>query len=249
MHTIIENWQYNVLGIYNYQVHGAFSNYFDFLIENHNIIEGDVCEAGVYRGSSLLATGLLLKQLNSPKLVWGFDTFSGFPTYHPLDDLSQFDTLHSQNRITDDHYRKVKLNQEYRALALQNVTVANISTSGNFEDTSLDLLKRKIEYLELDNIRLIVGKFEDTMQDDQYPKFCAAMVDCDLYTSYQESLPFIWDRLAHGGYIHLDEYYSLKFPGARIATDEFFSFKKDKPQQHRLVKGEFERWFVRKIFE
>jgi hypothetical protein len=44
----------------------------------------------------------------------------------------------------------------------------------------------------------------------------------------------------------LDEYYSLKFPGARIATNEFFQDKQHKPQKHAHIHGEFERWFLKK---
>jgi len=66
--------------------------------------------------------------------------------------------------------------------------------------------------------------------------------------SYKVTLPFVWPRLAVGGYIWLDEYYSLKFPGARIATDEFFREKADKPRRHQREPGDFERWYVEKIF-
>jgi len=77
----------------------------------------------------------------------------------------------------------------------------------------------------------------------------AALLDSDLYLSYKTVLPFIWDRLVTAGYMFLDEYYSLKFPGARIATDEFFTDKKDKPRKHRVDAGDFERWHVRKYYE
>ena len=80
-------------------------------------------------------------------------------------------------------------------------------------------------------------------------KFMAALLDCDLYVSYRVALPFAWKRLTIGGYIYLDEYYSLKFPGGRIATDEFFATKMDKPHKHKDEPGDFERWYVRKIHE
>ena len=46
--------------------------------------------------------------------------------------------------------------------------------------------------------------------------------------------------------IYLDEYYSLKFAGARIATNEFFNDKNEKPIMHKKVKGDFERWSITK---
>jgi hypothetical protein len=96
----------------------------------------------------------------------------------------------------------------------------------------------------------VKGLFDETMRGEgaEGPVFMAAMIDCDLYLSYQTALPFAWERLVRGGYLSLDEYYSLKFPGGRIAADEFFEAKADKPQKHRLRPGEFERWYVRKIF-
>jgi hypothetical protein len=80
-------------------------------------------------------------------------------------------------------------------------------------------------------------------------RLMAALIDCDLYMSYREALPFIWKRLAIGGYVFLDEYYSLKFPGGRIATDEFFERRRDKPQRHKVEPGDFERWYVRRLFD
>ena len=44
--------------------------------------------------------------------------------------------------------------------------------------------------------------------------------------------------------IYLDEYYSLKFPGARIATDEFLNGKSAQLNMAHQTKGEFERWHV-----
>ena len=75
-------------------------------------------------------------------------------------------------------------------------------------------------------------------------KFMAVLMDCDLYEGHQLALPFTWDRMPIGGYIFLDEYYSLKFPGARISTNEFFSDKLDKPEMYARKPMDFERWFV-----
>ena len=71
-----------------------------------------------------------------------------------------------------------------------------------------------------------------------------ALIDCDLYESHKISLPFVWDRLNTGAYTFLDEYYSLKFPGSRIAINNFFKEKKEKPKMHNLSNGEFERWYT-----
>ena len=189
--------------------------------------------------------------MGSPKLVWGYDSFEGFPDYHENDRLAKFDELFADNLIDQEIYQKVKLNQEYRTLVLNaELSTSNISTSGNFEENPLDLLQKKIQFLQLDNIRLVKGNFLDTLVDNGQndSDFCACLLDCNLYESHKLSLDYVWPKLHTGGYVCLDDYYSLKFPGAKIAVDEFFADKKDKPQMHELHEGEFQRWFVRKIF-
>lgn len=42
-------------------------------------VPGDVVQCGVYKGYSLATLALLLQAMNSPKLVWGLDSFEGFP--------------------------------------------------------------------------------------------------------------------------------------------------------------------------
>ena len=54
-------------------------------------IEGDIFEFGVYKGASLIAVALILKELGSEKKIYGFDSFNGFPSYSPLDALDCFD--------------------------------------------------------------------------------------------------------------------------------------------------------------
>jgi hypothetical protein len=252
MRSLHEDWEYNVLDVYNHHKDGPYRKYYEFVVENHAILDEDICEVGVFKGRTLLAMAILLKELGSNKKVWGFDSFSGFPSYHENDDLGKFDELYQSGQIDDEHHRKVHLNLEYRALHLsQRLTAANISSSGDFSKTSLDILRQKIDYLQLDNIELVQGSFQDSMKLEyakDYPKFSAVLMDCDLYESYKFALPFVWENLKQGGYIFLDEYYSLKFPGARIACKEFFAGTPDKPQMHQQIPGDFQRWYVRKIF-
>lgn len=245
-----DDWEFNVLGIYNYRKAGSLHHYMDYIIEHHDYIDGDICEAGVYKGRSLLATGLLLKELGSSKQVFGYDSFQGFPPiYHGNDDVSKFSELFRDGRISKEYYEKIRRNLRFRSASLSaGISVANISLSGDFSDTKKEYIQSKIDFLGLDNIHLVSGLFANTMTDrGGTQKFMAALLDCDLYLSYKVALPFVWERLALGGYIYLDEYYSLKFPGGRIATDEFFATKTDKPHKHRDVLGDFERWGVRKI--
>ncbi len=253
----MENWEFDVLGIYNYSKDGTKARYFQFILEHYDYLDGDVVDVGVYKGRTLLATGLLLTSLYSPKYVYGFDSFDGFPPeFHENDYVSKFEELYAEGRISEEHITDVRMNLAYRtALGLEDrPSPSDISTSGDFSDTSVMDIVTKINILDLKNIALVPGYFEETMTTD-HPVAChlvdimAALLDCDLYMSYKIALPFLWERLVRGGLIFLDEYYSIKFPGPRIAVDEFFADKKDKPQMFPRLPRDFERWYVRKTYE
>lgn len=124
-----------------------------------------------------------------------------------------------------------------------------LSSSGDFSSANREILERKISLLGLTNIVLVDGFFEDTMNDDNLPEVVyAAFVDCDLYESYMTTLNKVWPRLNTGGFIYLDEYYSLKFPGAKIAVDEFIFGKNVKLVTHSgLVGDDFKRTGLLKL--
>jgi hypothetical protein len=48
------------------------------VLERTRGIPGNVAECGVWRGRTLVAMGLYLQQQNSPKTIFGFDSFQGF---------------------------------------------------------------------------------------------------------------------------------------------------------------------------
>ncbi|MFL2747850.1 MAG: TylF/MycF/NovP-related O-methyltransferase [Gammaproteobacteria bacterium] len=243
-----EDWEFNVIGVYNYKKSGPLQYYFDYVKQNVDKIEGELLEAGVYQGRSLLGMALMLKELGSDKKIYGFDTFTGFPpAYHEFDKFENFERLFNEGRITKEHYLKHLKNSEMRQLLItEKVDEKNISLSGNFGNNSLDVLKKKIEYLGLDNVVLVPGPFEETMSNSSAytNNWLSVMLDCDLYNSYKVCLNFTWDKVSKGGSIYLDEYYSLKFPGARIAVDEFLSDKAEEPLMHDLIVGDFERWSI-----
>ena len=39
-----DDWEFNVLGVYNYRKSGPLRHYFDYIAEHHDYIDGDVCE-------------------------------------------------------------------------------------------------------------------------------------------------------------------------------------------------------------
>ena len=241
-----KDWEYNVMGILNPAKAGALRFYVEFIKSNHDLLEGDIVEAGVYQGKSLLGIALMLKEIGSSKKVYGYDSFSGFPpVFNSNDSFDRFDDLLHANRITKEHYDDAMKNLALRRqLSDSNISPENISGSGNFSLTSRELVEKKIEILGLDNVILVDGDFDHTMKNDNGPqKVMCMLMDCDLYQSYLTAFDFVWPNLVTGGMIYLDEYYSLKFPGARIATDEFVATNKGACLEcFPYHQGEFERW-------
>jgi len=245
-----KDWEFNVLEIYNYRKPGQYDVLFKFIKDNHDKIPGDIVEAGVFRGKSIIALGMILKELGSDKRIFGFDSFSGFPTvYHPKDNLEEFDHLFQRGEITKEHISEAKKNIEWRRVVSgDKISAKNISSSGDFSGTTIDLVRRKIQLLDLDNIVLIDGPFSKTMTENCFEPatIMAVLVDCDLYESYSQALAFVWPRLSPGGLVYLDEYYSLKFPGARTATNEFLARNTAVLKMAEIKPLDFERWYLSK---
>ena len=110
MIKIKEDWEFNVLGIYNYLKPGRFDALFTYIKENHDKIPGDIVEAGVFRGSSLIAIAMYLKEIGSDKKVYGFDSFYGFPpVYHSKDEISEYLKYlnHSVSQITNLYQKEI----------------------------------------------------------------------------------------------------------------------------------------------
>ena len=246
------SWEFNTLGVYDFTKPGPYQYIFKFLQENQSNLNGDILEAGTYRGRTTLSMGLFLDQHKFTGTIHGFDTFSGFPMYSINDMPERFQELFERKLITEDHFSRVqRLRLIKEDLFKQDFHPAKTSSSGDFSNNSIDSLYTKIEFLGLRNICLHVGPFETTMKlgEAQNLSFSVIFLDCDLYDGYMETLQYGWDKLIPGGIVFLDEYYSLKFPGARIAVNEFFADKKD----FELVEisdtsyDDFERWVVRKL--
>ncbi len=247
LNSTSDEYLFSLFGVENFR-DDSFSrlrHYFNFIRENVHKLEGDIWEFGVFRGASLCATAILLKELGSDKKVYGLDSFSGFPSYHECDSLGQFQ-LHCPSVFTEKFCNKAYQSHEIVGKRSKTGSQAkNISSSGEFDDTSLDLVREKLEEHDLDNVILIEGPFEDTtpkINKAASAKVFAVNIDCDLYSGYKVALSFVWEGLVKGGFIHLDEYYSFKFPGAKIATDEFCLANNIKPSLLVSRAGEFERW-------
>ena len=177
--------------------------------------EGDVAECGVYRGNTLLGMAVKILRRDSNIRIFGLDSFEGLP------DPS------IEDRLKDGKMYEGAL-------------------KGMFSDTSYNELLMKISLWGFsDNVRLVKGFFNNTLEQLSDRKFQLVHIDVDLYQSYKECLNFFYPRLVPGGYIVLDEYgHENTFPGAKKAVEEFFSDKPEKPQYYDNEKENSRRYFI-----
>ena len=245
-----KEYELDILGVEgpHKQTISSYRFWYEHIKQNAFKNDGDIFEFGVYRGNSLITAALILKELNSKKKLYGFDTFEGFPSFSKFDDLNQF----KKNK-----YFSKKIQNEFKNFLRLKKTLtknkkfnsSNISTSGDFSKSSYEYVMEKINYFKLDNVKLIKGEFKNSVPEffnKNNIKISSCNIDCDLYDGYQLLLPYVYENLSKKGYIYLDEYYSLKFPGAKIATDNFCKKFKIKPKKHLTRKGEFERYYLTK---
>ena len=120
--------------------------------------DGDLCECGVFRGSTLIPTGLYLAQHGINKQVFGCDSFEGFG------DAVAIDVQLGGTECEARHVNGMNsTSQRYVARRL--------------ESFGLDAMTQ-----------LLPGYFENTLHQLADRQFCFVHLDCDLYQSYKTCL-------------------------------------------------------------
>jgi hypothetical protein len=174
--------------------------YFQHIIKRLNDIPGDIVECGVSTGHGILYWALLCELTATNRLIWGFDSFSGFPASTEAD------------RKADGSFQK----QQYDYASPPEIVLKVLSDG-----------RVSTEFVT-QSVRLVRGYFEETLH--QYDGEIALLhLDCDLYESYTTCLNAFYPKVRSGGIIMFDEYEDSNFPGAQRAIDEFFRDKAEKP--------------------
>ena len=250
----LKEWEKNYFGIVSPYKRGQLYYYLKFLnSKRFKIIPGDIVEAGVFRGTSLISSALLISKIKSikKKKIWAYDTFSGFPSFSKFDEKNKFFQLFKEDKISKSHYfDTLKINKYHKIFKSNKISPKNISSSNNFDNTSLLFIKKKIKFFKLSTkINLVKGDFKNTMkyQKNLPKKISAGLIDCDLYGGYKISLKYFWPRLSINGKLFLDEYFSLKFPGPRFAVNEFLKNNNNAKLIKEGITADFERWSLKKI--
>mgnify|MGYP003656484719 FL=1 len=199
-----------------------------------NSVEGHYVECGTYKGNTLLPAALYSKHTGffKDKKIIGIDTFEGFPPsteHHEYDLPSYFTTLYNNNLISENHYNKAikRTNNLLDLSHLENEYFLDVEEV--FNNSS-----------KFPNVSLLKGSFEEVTPNFN-DKIAILHLDGDLYESYLTCLHNLYDNVITGGAVIFDEYYSHKYPGARVAVNEFFANKTGYFEKYLTSEGH-ERW-------
>ena len=176
----------------------------EILTIRRNKVEGIVIEAGCALGGSAIAI-TSYKEKARPLLI--FDIFDMIPP-PSINDGS--DALNRYKDITIGMSEGIKGEKYY-----------------GYEEDLIEKVKFNFLMFDIDlnqqNVNLIKGMFEDTMNISQ--PVALAHIDCDWYESVSTCLKRIVPNLVTGGKIIIDDYKS--WSGCKKAVDEYFINKEN----------------------
>jgi hypothetical protein len=165
-----------------------------------NRISGDFVECGVFKGGSMMAMALALRQSGVvDRDVFLFDTFEGMPKPDDVD-VSPIDGKGS------DWFNERQTGPQ----------------SSNWTLATLDEVKERLSRTGYgtDRMHFIKGLVEETIPYSAPQTIALLRLDTDFYSSTRHELIHLFPRLSVGGVIIIDDYAS--WFGARKATDEYF---------------------------
>ena len=95
---------------------------------------------------------------------------------------------------------------------------------GDFNDTTLEIVKSVIGSEALDTCEFLRGYFPESIPDYlDKEKFAVVSLDCDLYKPMKAGLTWFYPRMQNGAIFLLHDYSSRCWEGAKKAIDEFCS--------------------------
>jgi hypothetical protein len=204
-----------LLGKFGYQLSRAYGipvtyrfltnyDYFSKRYAEIGNVPGDIVECGVGFGHSMLALLMNAQREGKGRVMWGFDSFEGFPEPTTEDtsprNPKKGEWKHITPAILDDIlFRRCGVPQSMRT-----------------------------------QLKLVPGFFDATLPKANLGPIALLHLDVDLYGSYKTCLEQLYRNVVPGGLILLDEYKQGNmqdvFPGAAKAIDEFLADKPEKPQ-------------------
>lgn len=188
----------------------ALSRAVDYIVEQD--IPGDIVECGVWRGGSMmLAAQRLMQHKSQSRNLFLFDTFEG------MTEPTNSDKDHSGESAADLLRKDNKENE------------AGIWCIANLSDVEKNVLSTGYDRSK---IHFIKGRIELTLPFKQINKIAILRLDTDWYESTRHELNTLYDNVAPGGVIIIDDY--GHWDGCKKAVDEFIKSRELKVYLHRI---------------
>lgn len=156
-------------------------------------VAGDLIEAGAWRGGASILIRATLDSLGArDRTLWVADSFQGFPPGDESDSAADRELEAAMHRIG------------YLAPGLETVR-------GYFARFGVH-----------EGVRFVPGFFEETMDGLRGGSWALIRLDADTYRATRLSLEALYDGLAVGGYVVIDDYFHPFLPqSCKLAVDEF----------------------------
>jgi O-methyltransferase len=176
-------------------------------------IPGSIVECGVWRGGSMMvAARALLDSGLGDRDLYLFDTFTGMPAPTSRD-VSAFSGRPAAEILGRFAPRK---GRSAWCIADKEDVAENLASTG----------------YPAERVHLVAGKVEDTIPAHAPAQISLLRLDTDWYESTRHELTHLYQRLASGGVLIIDDY--GYWEGARRATDEFLAGLPRPPVLHRI---------------
>ena len=170
----------------------------NFLFEKIINTRGSIIELGVGEGSGLLSwaqISAIREPLGAWRHIYGFDTFSGFPSVHKKDKLKNKKKQWKTGEIKFETFEELK--------------------------QCIDLLDRSPYPPHFPKVELIKGDFLKTgkkfIKDNPHLLVSLLFIDVDIYAPTREALKIFLPRMPKGAIIAFDELDNHKWPGETLA--------------------------------
>lgn len=155
-------------------------------------VEGDFLEAGICKGGACIFLRALQIAFGEPhRRVWAADSFQGVPQCR-----HEADVAHAPD-LTEERFPWLYCSLE----AVRD----NFSRYGLLDE----------------GVHFLPGWFRDTLSVAPIERLALLRLDGDLYESTRDALEALYDKVAPGGFIVVDDYGSLD--ACKRAVDEFRS--------------------------
>lgn len=158
-------------------------------------IAGCVVECGVWKGGMIAAISEVM-DANGEREYFLFDSFEGLPPAQEIDGAEAIG--YQKNTSSPAYFDNCRISSQYANEAMMMVGAKTFT--------------------------ITEGWFANTLPDFKFPGPIAFLrLDCDWYASIKICLDELWDKVATGGIVVVDDYFA--WDGCRKAVNAFFGNK------------------------